>query len=118
MGGPSGVYFPGAGDAGPGKGSTGAWGDRMRIGIWCEFGGQTLSPFEGIGVFVANLVTGLVRQPGRVEVVLLVHPDDPEVMAPLCRLAPARVSLLPDPGQLPDGPPLQRLLARWLRLSE
>src|SRR5262245_47808814 len=89
----------------------------MRIGIWCEFGGQTLSPFEGIGVFVANLVRGLLQQPGRVELVLLVHPDDAEVMRPLCRLAPARVALLPDPRRPPGGW-LQPLLGRWLALSE
>ena len=32
----------------------------IRIGIWCDYG-VTLTPTEGIGVFVYNLVAGLLE---------------------------------------------------------
>jgi glycosyltransferase involved in cell wall biosynthesis len=85
----------------------------MKIGIWLDYGGQTLSPAEGIGVFVSNLVRGLLEQPERLEFVLLAHPGDHEVLEPLRLLAPQRIRVVPGPDV--ERPGLaQRMASAWL----
>jgi glycosyltransferase involved in cell wall biosynthesis len=54
----------------------------VKLGIWCDFE-FTLRPNEGIGVFVAHLLSGLGRQPNPPEVALLVNAADPRVHSEL-----------------------------------
>jgi glycosyltransferase involved in cell wall biosynthesis len=65
-----------------------------RIGIWCDYG-FTLSPFQGIGVFVRNLALGLVEASSEVEVVILYHPGDPSAYAQLRAESKGRIHLHP-----------------------
>ena len=51
----------------------------MRVGIWCDYG-VTLGPSEGIGVFVDNLARGLVRAKPDVQVLLVAHPGQEDVL--------------------------------------
>jgi glycosyltransferase involved in cell wall biosynthesis len=53
----------------------------FRLGVWCDYYGITLTPTGGIGVFVYNLVAGLLALEDRIEVVLLVRPGDQKVAA-------------------------------------
>lgn len=57
----------------------------MKLGIWCDYG-VTLEPSEGIGVFVANLVQGLVHQPSISKIVLVSKEGQENLLAPLKRL--------------------------------
>jgi glycosyltransferase involved in cell wall biosynthesis len=47
----------------------------FRIGIWCDYG-FTIIPNEGIGIFIDNLITGLLAQSETLEVVVSVNPGD------------------------------------------
>jgi glycosyltransferase involved in cell wall biosynthesis len=93
----------------------------LRIGIWCIVQSPqataTILPNEGIGVFVYNLVGGLLAQEKPPEVVLVVRASEHQHVAAflkaprphLCILPPQQ-PLLPlwkDPGRL-----LQRVVAR------
>ena len=87
----------------------------IRIGVWCDYG-VTLTPTEGIGVFVANLVRGLLELDEPVEVVMLVRPGDQKVVANLRRHAPSRLRILPDIWPtFPRSPRLTRLLQVGIR---
>ena len=49
----------------------------MRIGIWCDYG-CTLAPHDGIGVFVDNLVRGMLAADPTCRIVLKAHPGETE----------------------------------------
>ena len=66
----------------------------LRIGIWFHYG-VTLPPDEGIGVFSHNLATGLLELDERIELSLLIRPEDEKVVAAIEQKAPDRVRLLP-----------------------
>ncbi len=94
-----------------------AAGRPFRLGLWCDFG-STLTPHEGIGVFVHNLARGLLELPDAIELAVIVHQGEEEVMAELKALAPQRVRVLPEGTWSPAN--RQRLFAvlrRWLQLS-
>jgi glycosyltransferase involved in cell wall biosynthesis len=87
----------------------------FRIGIWCMVettaGPITILPTEGIGVFVHNLVGGLMALPEVVEVALVVHPRDQEqVTAYHCRHG-SRVRVLSRPK---ENPPVRQRLGKYL----
>jgi glycosyltransferase involved in cell wall biosynthesis len=67
----------------------------IRIGVWCDYG-VTLTPTEGIGVFVYNLVEGLLSLDEPVEVTMLVRPGDQNLAAELVRKFPGRLRVLPE----------------------
>jgi glycosyltransferase involved in cell wall biosynthesis len=80
---------------------------RFRIGIWCDYG-FTLTPKAGIGVFVYNLVAGLLSLDEPIEVVMLVSPGDQEIVSPLRMQAPGRLRVAPPPNTR----------GRWLRRAQ
>jgi glycosyltransferase involved in cell wall biosynthesis len=55
----------------------------------------TLTPTEGIGVFVWNLIGGLMELVESVEVVVLVAPGDQHLVEPLQRRYPGRLHVIP-----------------------
>lgn len=68
----------------------------MKIGIWCDYG-FTLQPSEGIGVFVANLVRGLIQLES-VETCLLVSKHGEEhLLGELERLGAGKVQVVGNP---------------------
>jgi len=67
---------------------------RRRVGIWCDYG-FTLSPAQGIGVFVANLARGLVEADEQLEVILLTCPREPDAYRELARHPSGRIGLFP-----------------------
>jgi glycosyltransferase involved in cell wall biosynthesis len=69
-------------------------GQAIRIGVWCDYG-VTLRATEGIGVFIYNLVAGLLSLEEPVEVVLLVRAGDQHVAAELARRFPGRLHTVP-----------------------
>lgn len=84
----------------PGGGASGWKGGNQEdqclcIGVWCDYG-VTLAPTEGIGVFVYNLVAGLLRLDEPVEVVMVVRPGDRHIPAGLAALAPGRLRIIPE----------------------
>ncbi|MFN7731742.1 MAG: glycosyltransferase family 4 protein [Pirellula sp.] len=80
----------------------------MKIGIWCDYG-VTLQPSEGIGVFVANLVRGLIQLES-VETCLLVSKFREEhLLEELEQLGGGKV-------QVVGNPPTRLLLRRPLRI--
>src|SRR5947208_715055 len=89
----------------------------IRIGVWCDYG-VTLTPTEGIGVFVYNLVAGLLELDDPVEVVLLVRPGDQEMAKRLTVPAPGRLRIVPEIWPIiPQSPGLTRLAqaaTRWI----
>jgi glycosyltransferase involved in cell wall biosynthesis len=78
----------------------------FRIGICCDYG-VTLLPQEGIGVFIFNLVAGLLQLDEPLEVVLMVHPGDQNRIS-----FPERKN-----ARLEVHPPLERIPA-WRKLAE
>jgi glycosyltransferase involved in cell wall biosynthesis len=67
----------------------------FRLGVWCDYG-FTLAPTCGIGVFVYNLLAGLLELNESFEVVLLVRSRDRKVAAPLWPRAQGRLRVIPD----------------------
>jgi len=65
----------------------------MRIGIWCDYG-FTLEPSEGIGVFVDNLIRGLVAADPECRITLKAHPDNLAVLEPAVRSGAGRVDIV------------------------
>lgn len=65
----------------------------MRIGIWCDYG-FTLEPSEGIGVFVDNLVRGLIAADPECHVTLKAHPDNLAALEPAARAGGGRVDVV------------------------
>jgi glycosyltransferase involved in cell wall biosynthesis len=65
----------------------------MDLGIWCDYG-TTLTPTEGIGVFVANLVQGLVHQPSIDRIVLVSRRGHEHLLESLRQLAPDKIQVL------------------------
>jgi len=87
----------------------------IRIGIWCDYG-ITLTPTEGIGVFVYNLVGGLLELDDTVEVVLLVRPGDQEMAASLVPHSSGRLRIVPEIWSIiPRSPRLTRLFQAGIR---
>jgi glycosyltransferase involved in cell wall biosynthesis len=67
---------------------------RLRIGIWCDYG-YTITPKAGIGVFVYNLIAGLLSLEEPVEVVMLVRPGDQGIVSYLQKRAGDRLRVAP-----------------------
>jgi glycosyltransferase involved in cell wall biosynthesis len=97
----------------------------LRIGIWCIVqtpqATATILPNEGIGVFVYNLVAGLLAQEKPPEVVLVVRASEHRRVASFLKAPRPHLSILPpaepllplwkDPGRL-----LQRVVGRADRI--
>lgn len=66
---------------------------RIKLGIWCDYG-VTLEPSEGIGVFVANLVRGLIDQPSIDKIVLVSKEHQEHLLDPLRRLDQHRIQVV------------------------
>ena len=64
----------------------------MKIGVWCDYG-FTLEPSEGIGVFVNNLVRGLVQADSNCQITLVPHPGSSDVLSPLASYAPNQIHI-------------------------
>jgi glycosyltransferase involved in cell wall biosynthesis len=76
----------------------------VRIGIWCDYG-FTLEPSEGIGVFVDNLVRGLIAAAPDCHLTLKAHPDNLAALEPAVRAGRGRVDVVAEtplrgPGKL------------------
>ena len=65
----------------------------FKLGIWCDYG-ITLQPSEGIGVFVANLVQGLVHQPDLSEILLVTKDREESLLEPVRQLSPDRIRIV------------------------
>jgi len=66
----------------------------FRIGIWCDYG-VTLTPTEGIGVFVWNLIGGLMELDEPLEVVVQVSPGSQRLFEPLRSRFKGRLQIVP-----------------------
>jgi glycosyltransferase involved in cell wall biosynthesis len=66
----------------------------LRIGVWCDYG-VTLTPTEGIGVFIWNLIGGLLELDEPVQVVMLVAPGDQHLVTDLQKRFPGRLHIVP-----------------------
>src|SRR5438128_93232 len=66
----------------------------MHIGILCDYG-FTLLPKSGIGVFVYNLIDGLLTLSPPPQITLLTHPGDQEGLAECAERWQDRVRILP-----------------------
>ncbi len=64
----------------------------FRLGVWCDYHG-TLTPYGGIGVFVYNLVEGILELDEAVEVVLLIQAGEEQLVSRLQRIAHGRLEL-------------------------
>src|SRR5437016_1498123 len=80
----------------------------FRLGVWCDYHG-TLTPYGGIGVFVYNLVEGILQLNEAVKVVLLIRAGEEQVVSHLQKIARGRLELLPTD---PNPTFVQRLLSR------
>src|SRR5438046_1415752 len=80
----------------------------LRIGVWCKAGGKTLGPDNACGVYLFNLLAGLLRLEDAVEVVLFVGPDYQGEYATVARQGAGRVRIWPylPPAVAPPQPPL------------
>jgi glycosyltransferase involved in cell wall biosynthesis len=88
----------------------------FRIGVWCDYG-VTLTPTEGIGVFVWNLIGGLLELEEPLEVVVLVAPGDQHLVRDLHERFPIRLQVVPPVGSKIFGFPISaRLLQPSIRL--
>jgi glycosyltransferase involved in cell wall biosynthesis len=88
----------------------------MRIGIWCDYG-VTLTPTEGIGVFVANLVSGLLELNEPLEVVLLIRPGDHHLVESLGSRFPDRLQIVPPRWpEIPAWPAVSNVIQGSVRL--
>jgi glycosyltransferase involved in cell wall biosynthesis len=70
----------------------------MHIGILCDYG-FTLLPKSGIGVFVYNLIDGLLTLSPPPQITLLTHPGDQEGLAECAERWQDRVRILPPPEE-------------------
>jgi glycosyltransferase involved in cell wall biosynthesis len=87
----------------------------FRIGVWCDYG-VTLTPTEGIGVFVWNLIGGLLQLNESLEVVMLVAPGDQHVVADLQNRFPGRLRVVPPlKSEFFGSAAGARLLQSWFR---
>lgn len=68
----------------------------MRIGIWCDYG-FTLEPSEGIGVFVDNLVRGLLVADPTCHVTLKANPRDAHVLDTAVARGAGRIAVVTEP---------------------
>src|SRR5437773_11767398 len=66
----------------------------LHIGILCDYG-FTLLPKSGIGVFVYNLIDGLLTLSPCPEITLLAHPGDQEDLEECAKRWGPRVRILP-----------------------
>jgi glycosyltransferase involved in cell wall biosynthesis len=88
----------------------------LRIGVWCDYG-VTLTPTEGIGVFVWNLVGGLLELDEPLEVIMLVAPGDQYLVEDLRKRFPGRLHVVPPVRSRLFGLPVPaQLLQSWIRL--
>ncbi len=65
----------------------------MRIGVWCDYG-FTLAPNEGIGVFVDNLVRGILEASSTCTITLKCSPRDSHVVDGIRNDSRGRVSVV------------------------
>lgn len=86
---------------------------RIKLGIWCDYG-ITLEPSEGIGVFVANLVQGLIEQPSIERIVLVAKEGQEQLLDPLKQLNPDLVQVVGN-----SKPPFYlRKPWKWMRQAD
>jgi glycosyltransferase involved in cell wall biosynthesis len=83
----------------------------FRLGVWCDYSTLTLGPsLEGIGVFVANLLEGLLAgQDESLEICVLVRPGEQDRFAEIVARYPGRVEVIP----APNAGDRKRAKARW-----
>ena len=67
----------------------------FRIGVWCDYS-ITLTPTSGIGVFVYNLLAGLLELREEMEVILLVRPGDQKEAAAFLPRGRGILRVIPD----------------------
>ena len=90
----------------------------LRIGIWCDYG-FTLTPKTGIGVFVYNLVAGLLSLDEPIEVVMLVRQGDQRVTDCLRESARGRLHVIPEPSWLiPLSIWMDQVAFNWTRFQD
>ena len=65
----------------------------MRVGIWCDYG-RTLAPHDGIGVFIDNLVRGMVAADPTCRIVLKAHGGQTDPLAALTLVGEGRVRVV------------------------
>jgi glycosyltransferase involved in cell wall biosynthesis len=91
---------------------------NFRLGVWMDYG-ETLGPGDGIGVFVHNLLNGLLDLDDSFELVLQIHPGDEVVVESFVQKAPNRVRISPGPHQNRSAREfLYGALAAWVRWSD
>jgi glycosyltransferase involved in cell wall biosynthesis len=95
----------------------------MRIGIWSMIdtnaGPVSILPGDGVGVFVHNLVGGLTELDEPVEVALIVHPRDQDLLTAYHGRHSSRVRVLSRPQQeVPRRRRLAELLSAWVNRSD
>jgi glycosyltransferase involved in cell wall biosynthesis len=95
----------------------------LRIGIWSMIdtnaGPVSILPGDGVGVFVHNLVGGLMELEEPVEVALIVHPRDQEPLTAYHGRHGSRVRVLSRPRQeIPRRRRLAEFLAAWVHRSD
>jgi glycosyltransferase involved in cell wall biosynthesis len=89
----------------------------MHIGILCDYG-FTLLPKAGIGVFVYNLIDGLLTLTPRPMITLLTHPGDQEELEEWAAKWGQRVTILPPLEQSKTIViRLESILKRWYQKS-
>lgn len=70
----------------------------LHVGILCDYG-FTYQPTEGIGVFVYNLVDGLLTLPSPPQITLQIHPGDAHLLRKQTAVWGDRVRLYPRGGR-------------------
>lgn len=94
----------------------------FRVGIWCDYGHTTILGYEGIGVFLLNLVEGLIDLDEEIEIVLLVADGDQDsaVVSALVARARGRLRALPERARRPrfQPPRVSGLMRRWIRSAD
>lgn len=96
----------------------------LYAGIWCDYGNTTILGGEGIGVFLLNLVEGLLRLDDELVLALLVADGDQQSAAVSALKAKAgnRVHVLPKP--VPSERPILSprraadMIRFWIRSSD
>jgi glycosyltransferase involved in cell wall biosynthesis len=96
---------------------------RLRIGLWCIVQSPqataTILPNEGIGVFVYNLVGGLLAQERPPEVVVVIDPAEHSRVASFLKAPRPHLRILPPPQpRLPFWKDPGRFVRRVARKSE
>lgn len=69
----------------------------LRIGIWCRYS-ETLTPRYGIGVFVFNLIDGMLESGADCTLVLLIMPGDHQALTDLVARGRGRIEVIPRPS--------------------